>query len=272
MLGSPIAHSKSPAIHRAAYARLGLPWRYDAVEVDEAGLGAFLDGLDGEWRGFSLTMPLKRDVVRRLATRSSLVDLVGGANTVRIDDDGLHGINTDVHGIVAALRGGGVTAVERVIVLGSGATAASVLAAIAELGARQVRIAARTPRNAAPLERIAATLGLAIEIEPLTRVVAGDADLVVSTLPGGTAAPEVPAGLRASAALFDVAYEPWPSALATAWAEAGGRVVPGIEMLLHQAIGQIRFFRSGDESAPLPDESGLLAAMGASIGVAAPSA
>ena len=275
VLGSPIAHSKSPAIQSAAYRELGLPWTYEAIRVDEAGLPAFLDGLGPEWRGLSLTMPLKRDVVPRLATRSGLVDLVGGANTVRIDDEGLHGWNTDVHGIVSALRDGGVLAPRRVLLLGSGATAASVLAALAELGGPRVRVAARTPANAEALRPLAERLGLVLEIVPLEEAVplekaigggsAADPDLVVSTLPGGAAAPGLPERIRSAATLFDVAYDPWPSALALAWGEAGGRVVPGIEMLLHQAIGQIRCFLTGDETAPLPDEPALLERMRAAV-------
>lgn len=283
VLGSPIAHSKSPAIHAAAYAALGLDWRYEAIEVDTASLGPFLDGLDARWRGLSLTMPLKRDVVPRLATRSALVDLVGGANTVRVDEHGLHGINTDVHGIVAALRGAGLDHAETVLVLGSGATAASVLAAAADRGAARVRVLARTPANAAPLQALAARLGLGIEVLPLAGVIDdergeqgsaafGSPELVVSTLPGGVQAPHASERLRRDAVLFDVAYDPWPSSLATAWAEVGGRVVPGIEMLLHQAIGQIRFFLHGDESRALPDESAVLAAMRTSIGAEAPVA
>lgn len=268
VLGSPIAHSKSPAIHRAAYRELGLPWSYEAIRVDEAGLGAFLDGLDGAWRGLSLTMPLKRDVVPRLASRSELVDLVGGANTVLVADDGLHGANTDVEGIVAALLESGVTGVEDALLLGSGATAASVLAALAALGGRSVRIAARTPARGEALRPLAERLGLALDVASLHDGVAAAAepDLVVSTLPGAAeGVPEVPQRIRERAVLLDVAYDPWPSALALAWQAVDGRVVPGIDMLLHQAVGQIRFFLTGDLARPLPDEATVLRRMRESL-------
>jgi len=282
VLGSPIAHSKSPRIHAAAYRELGLDWRYDAIEVDGAALPAFVDRLgetdaDGRrWRGLSLTMPLKRDVLPLLHASTPLVDLVGGANTVVIGEHGeLRGANTDVHGITAALREHGVSSLARVLVLGSGATAASVLAAVAELGARAVTIAARTPANAEALRPLAERLGIVLEIAPIgesatTGFDESAHDLVVSTLPGGTAiAPELPDALIEGSVLFDVAYEPWPSRLAERWLRVGRPVVPGIDMLLHQAIGQIRCFVGGDERLALPDEARVLDRMRESVGGAA---
>lgn len=284
VLGSPIGHSKSPAIHTAAYRELGLDWRYDAVEVDGPALPGFVATLgetdsDGRrWRGLSLTMPLKRDVLPLLATRTPLVDLVGGANTVTVGEGGeLHGANTDVHGITAALREHGVDAIDHALVLGSGATAASVLAAVAELGARSVRIVARTPTSAETLRPLAERLSLELSIARLgDDVSAAEAygerppALVVSTLPGGTAVrPAVPTEVLGRAVLLDVAYDPWPSELASQWSTAGGRVVPGIDMLLHQAIGQIRCFVGGDERVALPNEAGVLDRMRESVGGAA---
>jgi shikimate dehydrogenase len=282
VLGSPIAHSKSPAIHRAAYAALGLDWAYSAVEVDSAALPGFLarlqepDDNGRRWRGLSLTMPLKRDVVPHLSRVSPLVELVGGANTVLITDGGLIGTNTDVHGIVEALRGGGVERLDDVLVLGSGATAASVLAAAAALGAGTATVLARTPANAEPLLGVAEALAIELRIAPLHERRwggSGTPDLVVSTLPGESgAAVEVPVALRRSVPLFDVAYDPWPSPLATAWSAVGGRVIPGIEMLLHQAVGQVRFFLTGDEETPLPSEPTVLDRMRESVGIAGPTA
>lgn len=261
VLGSPIAHSKSPPIHRAAYRELGLPWTYEAIRVDETELAPFLAGLDARWRGLSLTMPLKRTLLPHLATRSPTVDLVGGANTVRIDEEGLHGTNTDIAGIVAALRGGGVDTVRRAVVLGAGATAASVLAALAELGMPAVTIVARTPSKAEGLRPLARRLGIELSIASLADGVTGDPDLLVSTLPATAPVPEVPERIRRAATLFDVAYDPWPSVLARAWGTGGGPVVAGIEMLLHQAVGQIRFFLTGDETRPLSHEQAVLERM-----------
>ena len=271
VLGSPIAHSKSPLLHSAAYRVLGLPWDYSAVEVVEGSLGAFINTCDASWRGLSLTMPLKREVLPMLASRSKLVKTVGAANTVLFDDDGgLHGFNTDVAGIVAAFADHGVTALESVQILGGGATAASVLAAVARLGATRALVSAREPERAAFLQPLAIALGVELTIRRLGMM---DRSLIVpsaviSTLPGDVEHSMVyPEAVREGSALLDVAYEPWPSELAKSWAEAGGTVVSGLEMLLHQAVGQVRIFVTGEEDGVLSNELPVIAAMRAAVGL-----
>ena len=271
VLGSPIAHSKSPRLHAAAYGVLGLPWSYSAVEVAEGSLGAFLNSCDASWRGLSLTMPLKREVLPMLASSTPLVDRVGAANTLLFDDRGaVHGFNTDVAGIVAAFADHGVTSLESVQILGGGATAASVLAAVAQLGATRALVSARDPEKAAPLGALAAVLGIDLTIRRLGMM---DRSLIVpsaviSTLPGATEHGMVyPEAVRQGAVLLDVAYEPWPSSLAAAWQQAGGTVVSGLEMLLQQAIGQVRIFVTGEEGGALPREAEVVAAMRGSVGL-----
>jgi shikimate dehydrogenase len=271
VLGSPIAHSKSPQLHTAAYRVLGLPWTYSAIEVVEGSLGAFINTCDENWRGLSLTMPLKREVLPMLASRSPLVETVGAANTVLFDDDGgLHGFNTDVAGIVAAFADHGVTALESVQILGGGATAASVLAAAAQLGATRVLVSARDPERASGLEPLASALGVDLTIRRLGMM---DRSLIVpsaviSTLPGDVEHGMVyPEAVREGSALLDVAYQPWPSELAQSWAAVGGTVVSGLEMLLHQAIGQVRIFVTGEEGGALPSELEVIAAMRAAVGL-----
>jgi shikimate dehydrogenase len=271
VLGSPIAHSKSPQLHAAAYRALGLPWSYSAVEVIEGSLGAFVNTCDSSWRGLSLTMPLKREVLPMLASRSRLVDTVGAANTVLFDEDlGMHGFNTDVAGIVAAFADHGISALDRVQILGAGATAASVLAATAQLGATRATIMARDPERARALEQLAERLGMQLTIR---RLGVADRSLIVpsaviSTLPGAAEHELVfPEAVRQQAALLDVAYEPWPSALAAEWAEVGGTVVSGLEMLLHQAVEQVRIFVTGHEGGRLPDEQRVVRAMRESVGL-----
>ncbi|CAN5534213.1 shikimate dehydrogenase [soil metagenome] len=273
VLGSPIAHSRSPRLHAAAYAVLGLPWAYSAIEVIEGSLGAFVNTCDPSWRGLSLTMPLKREVLPMLASRTPLVETVGAANTVLFDGQGaLHGFNTDVAGIVAALADHGVTRLESVQILGGGATAASVLAAAAQLGTTRALVSARDPEKAAALEPLAAELGIELTIRRLGVM---DRSLivpsaVVSTLPGATEHGMIyPEAVRRGAALLDVAYEPWPSALASSWSAVGGTVVSGLEMLLHQAIGQVRIFVTGIEGGELSHELDVIAAMRASVGLGA---
>jgi shikimate dehydrogenase len=233
VLGRPVGHSLSPLLHRAAYTALGLGWTYDAVEVDELGLAGFLDGLGAEWAGLSLTMPLKTAVLPLLDTCSDLATAVGAANTVVLDDRGRHGHNTDVAGIVLALREAGVSTVQRPVVLGGGATARSALAALAELGATDPVLVVRSH----PTATLAAAdrLGLRPSVVALQPRVLAGCDLVISTLPPG-AADAVADAVTDVPFLLDVVYEPWPTALARA---CRGVVVGGDQMLLHQAAAQV---------------------------------
>lgn len=263
VLGSPIGHSKSPALHRAAYERLGLDWAYDRVEVGEGGLAAFLDGLGPEWRGLSLTMPLKpealalADDVERLAARA------GAVNTLLLGPDGRRfGFNTDIGGIVRALGDVGVHGIRHGVLVGGGATAASALVAMAELGAARVEVCVRDAGRAASVVDLGHALGLIVEARPLARIgEATGADLVISTVPGGTDLGLVPSRELAAAPLLDVAYAPWPTALAAAWSGRGGTVANGLGMLVHQALLQVRVFLTGDPLAELPDEAGVLEVM-----------
>jgi shikimate dehydrogenase len=271
VLGSPIAHSLSPALHNAAYRELGLPWQYDAHRVDADELSDFLAGLTPEWLGLSLTMPLKDRIQPRLGDVDRVAELTGSVNTVRIGDapadrspSALTGYNTDVPGLVRALAEAGVERAVHVSLLGAGATAASALVAAAELGAETVEILARRPARAGALVDLGHRLGLVVSAHDLAA--AGDpgrtSDLVISTLPGDAILPtEFPALLRSETLLFDVGYAPWPTALAASWAGVGGRVSSGRSMLLHQALIQVRIFVGNDPFLPLPDEEQVLQAM-----------
>lgn len=249
VLGSPVGHSLSPALHRAAYAALRLDWSYTAVDVAEAALGGLVAALDASWAGLSLTMPLKRAVLPLLDTADELVDLTGVCNTVVLDGRGRHGHNTDVHGVAAALREAGMAAPASAVVLGGGATAASAVAALIRLGAGEVEVRVRDPARAEPVVRVAARTGHRVRLGRLAGSAGGEppgvpagVDVVVSTLPAGAADPLAAHVVRAEsgAVLLDVVYHPWPTALAVAWAGSGGRVVPGDAMLLHQAAEQVR--------------------------------
>ncbi|MFI0487162.1 shikimate dehydrogenase [Actinomadura sp. 9N215] len=252
VLGSPIEHSLSPVLHRAAYAAMGLDaWSYDAIECGEDGLAALLDGLGPEWAGLSLTMPLKRVALGLVDTVSDLAVKVGGANTIVLRDGRRHGDNTDVHGIVTALAEAGLKAPGSALVLGGGATAASALAALAGLGMDEAVLAARTPERAAEAARVGERFGLAVRVVPLDDVTAHlPAELVVSTLPGRAADPFAEPVAASGAALFDVAYAPWPTALAAAVRRSGGTVVGGFAMLLHQAVRQVTLM-TGREDVPV---------------------
>ncbi|MES9541227.1 shikimate dehydrogenase [Actinomadura sp. NPDC000600] len=249
VLGSPIAHSLSPVLHRAAYAAMGLDdWSYDAVECGEDGLAALLDGLGPEWAGLSLTMPLKRVALGLVDTVSDLAVKVGGANTIVLRDGRRHGDNTDVYGIETALAEAGLKAPATALVLGGGATAASALAALAGLGTREAVLAVRTPERAAGAAGVGERFGIAVRVVTLDEAPAHlPADLVVSTLPGRAADAYAGPVAESGAALLDVVYAPWPTALAAAVERAGGTVVGGFDMLLHQAVRQVALMTGRDD-------------------------
>jgi shikimate dehydrogenase len=263
VLGMPIAHSKSPALHRAAYERLGVDWTYDRVEVGEGGLAAFLDGLGPEWRGLSLTMPLKPEALDLADDVERLAERAGAVNTLLLAPDGRRlGFKTDIGGIVRALGDAGVHRIRHGVLVGGGATAASALVAMAELGAVSVEVCVRDAGRAASVVDLSHALGLVVEVRPLARIAeAAGADLVISTVPGGTDLGLVPSDELVVAPLLDVAYAPWPTALASAWSARGGAVAHGLGMLVHQALLQVRIFLTGDPLAELPDEAGVLDVM-----------
>jgi shikimate dehydrogenase len=242
VVGSPIAHSLSPALHRAAYAELGLDWTYDAVLVDSAGLEEFIGGLDESWRGLSLTMPLKRTVVPLLDTSDDWVRLSGVANTLVIDPGSRHGFNTDITGAIAAIQERLPTPPESAVVLGGGATATSVLLALAELGCRTVTVLVRDPARAEETVAVVGSHPSAPEltvgtIADISRV---EADLLVTTIPAEAQTPDLLAACADVPAVFEVVYDPWPTPLAQAVEDDGRRLVAGLDLLAHQAVGQVQ--------------------------------
>lgn len=267
VLGKPIAHSKSPGLHLAAYRRLGLDWSYERLEVDGAGVGEFVASRDAAWRGLSLTMPLKYDVVPVLDELDAVARLTGAANTVLFDGGRRLGFNTDVGGVVRSLAEAGVEQARTAIVIGGGATAASALVALAELGVAHVSLLLRRPEAGDALVELGHAAGMRVTPAPLSGLSGGEGvDVVVSTLPGGAdAGVAASAALTGGALLLDVAYAPWPTPLAAQWLAAGGRVIDGSGMLLHQALLQVRVFVGGDPTVPLPDEHDVLAVMRESL-------
>lgn len=266
VLGSPIGHSLSPTLHNAAYDALGLDdWRYVAVECGEADLQESLQRLDADGlAGVSLTMPLKRAVLPLLTRTDRLVDDVGAANTVLFGGitGEWWGANTDVGGMVAALRRVVTGVPKRVCVLGGGATAASALAALRELDVGAAVVLVRRPHAVADLEAAAARLAVALDVLPWDDAVGvvSACDLVISTAPAG--ATDVLAGLvapRSGAVLFDVVYAPWPTDLADAWLRAGAPVVGGLELLVEQAALQVRLMTGENPPIDVMRAAGLAA-------------
>jgi shikimate dehydrogenase len=234
VLGSPIGHSLSPILHDAAYQALGLPgWHYDRIECDEAGLPGLIESMGPEWAGLSLTMPLKRVALA-----------VAAANTLVFAPDGPAGgsraENTDVAGLVGALREAGVARVEQPVILGAGGTAQAALAAVRELGHQSPVVLVRDLARTGELRETAERLGLRPVISgALFEAPLPEADLVISTLPAGAADPLSATRWRAGTTVLDVVYASWPTPLAASALAAGCPVGSGLAVLLHQAVAQV---------------------------------
>ncbi|MDT0573059.1 shikimate dehydrogenase [Streptomyces sp. DSM 3412] len=253
VLGSPIAHSLSPVLHRAAYAELGLTdWSYDRFEVDEQALPAFVEDLGPEWAGLSLTMPLKRAVIPLLDEISETATSVETVNTLVFTEDGRRvGDNTDIPGMVAALRERGIEQVESAAILGAGATASSALAALARICTGEVVAYVRSEARAAEMRQWGERLDVEVRTADWAEAErALSAPLVIATTPAGAtdalsgAVPERPT------TLFDVLYHPWPTELAARWSAYGGAVVSGLDLLVHQAVLQVEQM-TGCKTAPV---------------------
>ena len=242
VLGSPIQHSLSPVLHGAAYQALDLQgWHYDKIECDEAGLPRLVDGMGPEWAGLSLTMPLKRVVMTVADEVSPLAEAVGAANTlVFAPAGGTRADNTDVAGMVSALREAGLARVEQAVILGAGGTAQSALAAVRELGHQSPIVLVRNLARTSELRETAERLGMRPTIsgglftEPLPA-----ADLVISTLPGGAADPLSATRWKPDTMVLDVVYAPWPTSFAGSALAASCPVVSGLTVLLYQAVAQV---------------------------------
>jgi shikimate dehydrogenase len=237
VLGSPIEHSLSPALHRAAYVHLGLNWSYQRIEVDEQGLSSFVASLDSSWRGLSLTMPLKVSVLE-LGEVDPLARLAVAGNTLILEGGKRQVYNTDVGGLTWAVRQATAAPLPSVIILGAGATARAALLAANELGAQQITVVARTPARAEALRILSRRLGVELDIRPWSSTLP-EADLAVSTVVSGAADSIADALSESAPVIVDAIYDPWPTVLATTALHAGCTVVSGRDLLIGQALLQI---------------------------------
>ena len=246
VLGSPIAHSRSPQLHLAAYRALGLDgWTYQRIECTADELPVVVGRFGPEWVGVSVTMPGKFAALRFAGERTPRAELVGSANTLVRSQDGWRADNTDIDGVKGAL--GSVSG--RAAVLGSGGTAPAVVVGLAELGVQDISVIARNKDKAAPLLALGSGLGVDIGWVELGATMV-DVDVVVSTLPADVAARHADT-VAATPLLLDAIYDPWPTPLAAAVEAAGGRVISGLQMLLHQAFTQVEQFTG----LPAPTEA-----------------
>jgi len=261
VVGSPIAHSRSPVLHRSAYAALGLTdWTYDRVELQPEQLPGWLSGLDESWRGISVTMPLKQAALACADTAEELASTLGAANTLLQTEAGWHADNTDVAGLVGALgevevHGAGQAASATVI--GAGGTAAAAVIALAELGYGHIDMVVRDPSRARALFVLLDKLGMTGRAHPWPGTFSGEshfcaaadgtfsgesplgADLVISTVPAPATTDLLTHRWRIGQTVVDVSYDPWPTALVVAAGRAGAHAIGGAAVLLWQAVGQV---------------------------------
>lgn len=265
VLGHPIAHSLSPALHRAAYAYLGeANLEYDRRDTLPDDLPAIMRGVRNPAgteeapyiAGLSVTMPLKTAVIQYCDELSETAHVTGAVNTVYPRGERVLGDNTDVIGIVNALLHAGLKPNherDEPAVIGGGATAISALTALHKLGYRRASVYARSLHKLGSVQEAADRLGVQLEQISLADLPQNLAERghhpVISTLPAHAAdewASQL-SGLKGASAthqpvLLDVAYNPWPSVLASVWEASGGAVVSGLEMLLYQAVEQVLLF------------------------------
>ncbi|WP_243770356.1 shikimate dehydrogenase [Amycolatopsis acidicola] len=249
MLGKPVEHSLSPVLHQAAYAALGLSgWSYERIEMDAAGLPEFVAGLGPEWAGLSVTMPGKRAALEFAAAAAPRAVAAGAANTLVRKESGWFADCTDVDGVTGALRAAGGFRAEpgsTGVILGAGGTAAAAVVAFAGLGVARARLVVRDPARAGETLEAARRAGVETEVLTWAEVdfgkVVSDASVLVSTVPPAAVA-EHAGELAAAECVLDVIYHPWPTPLAEAVAARGGRIATGLDMLLHQAFGQVEQF------------------------------
>ncbi|MFN3600318.1 MAG: shikimate dehydrogenase [Dietzia sp.] len=246
VLGHPVDHSLSPVLHGAAYRALGLDgWTYERIDCDAERLPAVVDSSPDLRVGYSVTMPGKFAALGYATEVSERARIVGSANTLVRRGNGWFADCTDVDGVTGALAEFDDLPPEpTAVVLGVGGTARPVLAGLAEAGATRVVLASRRD-NAGPAADCGRALGLEIRTVLLSDESLADeisrSDVLVNTVPEPGVGDLTGLVARANR-LFDVLYDPWPTAAGSAAIAAGIPVVGGDVMLLHQAFGQVELF------------------------------
>ena len=248
VIGSPISHSLSPVLHNAGYRALGLTHEYSAIEVDQRSFFDFMDTVNTRWLGLSLTMPLKEIAFGVADEVSPVAALAGSINTL-LCGERMIADNTDVIGIVRAIREHSLDEFGRLVVLGSGATARSAIVAGHQLGVRHVSVVARNEAAIAACARLAGRIGMTFAAIHAGEAIMTADSILINTTPGSVAAAVAQRLPTPGGVLLDVVYHPWPTALANLWIEYGLPAIPGHVMLLHQAA--VQFALMTGHEAPL---------------------
>lgn len=249
VVGSPIQHSLSPAMHQAAYRELGLNGDYQAIEVGAGGLQHFLARRDASWRGLSVTAPLKHEAAAAASVQSPDVKKLGVANTLVRVETGWEASNTDVPGAISALAAVGVTAIDSVRIYGAGATAVSMAYAVSKLGATRLELRVRDRGRALETATFAEHLGMSTDISNISTEPTSTVDLVITTVPVQAVSGLEHSITSTAHAVFEVVYDPWPTPVMVSAQQDGTPLVTGLDLLAHQAALQLTAM-TGETVAP----------------------
>ena len=240
VLGSPISHSLSPLIHQVAYEALEISAKCTAVEVRGGGLAEYLNSTPPELNSFSLTMPLKEELIELGFPGSEMAKRIRSANTLIKVADSWKVESTDVIGFQQSVASKTNVTFQNILILGAGATARAAIAAFDSVGVC-IDVASRSEHRTASLK----TSALFAEVSVIAfdeGILWGKYDLVINTSPAGAADFLVGNIAGASALLFESLYHPWPTALLGFWRSVGLESIDGLDLLVHQAISQIAIF------------------------------
>lgn len=259
VLGSPVGHSLSPVMHRAAYQALGLTdWTYDARECTSEQLADVLAEVrsDPSWGGLSLTMPLKLEVMELVDEVDELAQRVGSANTVvRRADGSLWVTNTDVVGVAASLDSLDLPAgLKTAVVLGGGGSARAALLALEQRGVSEIRVVMRDVSRGRDLRSV---VGCTVALVPWSEIATeiASAALVVSSVPSSSkVALDV---WPARCSLFDLTYDPWPTPLVALASSAGAKTIGGLRMLAVQAAAQVAHMTGHEVTSSVLEHAGV---------------
>jgi 3-dehydroquinate dehydratase / shikimate dehydrogenase len=248
IIGRPVAHSASPAMHNAAFSELGLDFVYLPLEVENISeffaklVNPTTRELDWNLRGLSVTIPHKSAVIPFLGKMDDIAKEVGAVNTILLDGDQLSGFNTDVQGAMAPLQKITALAGEKCCVIGAGGAARAVLYGLLESGAR-VSVFARNPEKAKQ-----AIQKFGIDVFPIDSLVSNDGRILINTTPVGLRghaedSSPVPAGaLKGRSIVYDLVYNPLQTRLLMDAREAGCQTVSGLDMLVAQGALQFEIW------------------------------
>jgi len=238
VLGSPISHSLSPALHRAAFESIGIAGSYEAIDVPSGTLQQFFLAHESDFDYFSLTMPLKEEAHLLNVACDELSLRIGSINTLYKREGRWFGTSTDGSGFLAALAAQGYSRCSHALILGAGGTARAVAGAL-DGNVETLTVMGRTSNRKDALESCVEKSTFNY-LPWISDPEINSYDLIINTTPAGAAdllAENLP--LQVTGLLFDVIYKPWPTVLASAWSDRSGKVINGKELLLWQGLDQL---------------------------------